>query len=101
MQIAGARFLVIGGAGFIGSHLVDQLLAAGAAQVRIYDNFSRGTRANLRAALQDGRTEILPTVATSCTRTPCNARCKALTVCFTWQRYGCCSATCIRVRLLT
>lgn len=58
MQIKGNRFLVIGGAGFIGSHLVEQLLAEGAAQVRIYDNFSRGTRANLEQALRDPRAEV-------------------------------------------
>ncbi len=50
--------MVIGGAGFIGSHLVDQLLAEGAAQVRIFDNFSRGTRANLESALSDPRAEV-------------------------------------------
>jgi len=60
MQITGNRFLVIGGAGFIGSHLVEQLLAEGAAHVRIYDNFSRGTRANLAQALCDSRAEIFP-----------------------------------------
>lgn len=58
MQIKGNRFLVIGGAGFIGSHLVDQLLDEGAAQVRIYDNFSRGKRANLEQALRDPRAEV-------------------------------------------
>jgi UDP-glucose 4-epimerase len=58
MQIKGNRFLVIGGAGFIGSHLVDQLLGEGAAHVRVYDNFSRGTRANLEQALRDPRTEV-------------------------------------------
>lgn len=58
MKIAGKRFLVIGGAGFIGSHLVEQLLDAGAAQVRVYDNFSRGTRTNLQKALTDQRAEI-------------------------------------------
>lgn len=58
MEIKGNRFLVIGGAGFIGSHLVDQLLAEGAAHVRIYDNFSRGTRANLEQALRDPRAEV-------------------------------------------
>ncbi|MEO8187619.1 MAG: NAD-dependent epimerase/dehydratase family protein, partial [Burkholderiaceae bacterium] len=58
MDIAGKRFLVIGGAGFIGSHVVDLLLAEEAKQVLIYDNFSRGTSANLRNALHDPRAEV-------------------------------------------
>lgn len=58
MQVENGRFLVIGGAGLIGSHLVDQLLAAGARQVRVYDNFSRGTTENLKGALKDDRCEI-------------------------------------------
>jgi UDP-glucose 4-epimerase len=58
MQIQNGRFLVIGGAGLIGSHLVDQLLAGGARQVRVYDNFSRGTMENLKGALEDARCEI-------------------------------------------
>ncbi|TLD47417.1 MAG: UDP-N-acetylglucosamine 4-epimerase [Accumulibacter sp.] len=60
MRLSGGRFLVVGGAGFIGSHLVDQLLAGGAARVRVYDNFSRGSRKNLAQALADPRAEIFP-----------------------------------------
>jgi nucleoside-diphosphate-sugar epimerase len=42
-------FLVTGGAGFIGSHLVEELLRRGET-VRILDDFSTGKRENLRAA---------------------------------------------------
>ncbi|WP_199235638.1 NAD-dependent epimerase/dehydratase family protein [Micromonospora sp. S4605] len=49
--IAGARALVTGGAGTIGSHVVDQLVAGGAAEVVVLDNFVRGRRENLARAL--------------------------------------------------
>jgi UDP-glucose 4-epimerase len=58
MEIRGKRFLVVGGAGFIGSHVAELLLAEGAQLVRIYDNFSRGTRPNLAAVLRDPRGEL-------------------------------------------
>ena len=48
--------LVTGGAGFIGSHLCDALLAAGH-RVRVLDNLSTGKPANL--PLQDPRVELI------------------------------------------
>jgi UDP-glucose 4-epimerase len=51
--------LITGGAGFIGSHLADRLLADGA-RVRVLDNFSSGSRANLDAAARAGdRLEVV------------------------------------------
>jgi len=47
----GTVALVTGGAGFVGSTIVDQLLAAGTAEVRVLDNFVRGTWANLTSSL--------------------------------------------------
>ena len=49
------RALVTGGAGLIGSHIVDQLLTAGIEEIIILDNFSRGRSQNIQGALQSGR----------------------------------------------
>ena len=38
----GKTYLITGGASLIGSHIADQLLAAGAAEIRLLDNFSLG-----------------------------------------------------------
>jgi len=50
--------IVTGGAGFIGSHLVDRLIAA-RRRVRVIDNFSVGRRANLQQHDGDPRLEIV------------------------------------------
>lgn len=58
MDIKGKNILVIGGAGFIGSHVVDGLLAEDVKGVIVYDNFCRGTRENIEDALKDSRVKV-------------------------------------------
>ncbi|MET9018401.1 NAD-dependent epimerase/dehydratase family protein [Actinopolymorpha sp. NPDC004070] len=58
-MIEGSRCLVTGGAGTIGSTIVDHLLAAGAADVVVLDNLVRGRRDNLATALESGRVTLV------------------------------------------
>lgn len=57
-DIKGKKILVIGGAGFIGSHVVDNLLKEDIKQVTVYDNFARGVADNLEDALKDPRAKV-------------------------------------------
>lgn len=60
MEIKNSKILVIGGAGFIGSFVVAELLKEQVAQVVVYDNFARGKREYLNESLQDKRCSIFP-----------------------------------------
>lgn len=60
MDIRNKKILVIGGAGFIGSHVVAELLKTDVAQVIIYDNFTRGKHSNVAPYLEDPRCTIYP-----------------------------------------
>ncbi|MFN3656987.1 MAG: NAD-dependent epimerase/dehydratase family protein [Pseudolabrys sp.] len=58
MDIRGRKFVVIGGAGLIGSHTVDRLVREDVKEIVIYDNFLRGTHENLAGAMRDPRVKI-------------------------------------------
>ena len=58
MNLKDKRFLLIGGAGLIGSHTVEHLLKEEVREVVIYDNFIRGRQENLKEALKDPRCKI-------------------------------------------
>lgn len=68
MDLAGQRFVVIGGAGLIGSHTVDLLLEYDVAQINVFDDFSRGTHENLTSALRDPRVKIFEAGGNICHR---------------------------------
>ena len=59
LPVRGQRCLITGGAGTIGSTIADQLLADGAAQVTVLDNFTRGRRRNLAGALASERLRLI------------------------------------------
>lgn len=60
MDLISKRILVIGGAGFIGSHVVTELLRTNVGEVIVYDNLTRGKISNLSESLTDSRCRIFP-----------------------------------------
>lgn len=58
-MIKGQRCLVTGGAGTIGSTIVDQLVAADAGEVVVLDNFVRGRKENLAGVLDSGKVRVV------------------------------------------
>ena len=60
MNLSGCNILVIGGAGFIGSSVVQELLKCNVAQVTVFDNFTRGKLDYISQSLNDPRCRIWP-----------------------------------------
>lgn len=58
MEIRGKKFVIVGGAGLIGSHTVDLLTKEDVSEIIIYDNFTRGSHGNIENALKDSRVKI-------------------------------------------
>ena len=58
MDLTGKKLMLIGGAGLIGSHTLDHLLNEDVAEIVVFDNFTRGTWANIELAVADSRVTV-------------------------------------------
>ena len=59
MNLEGSRIALVGGAGLVGSHVVDALLHEPVSEILVFDNFVRGSTANLAAATSDPRIRVI------------------------------------------
>jgi UDP-glucose 4-epimerase len=58
-DLTNSRILITGGAGFVGSHITDQLLRENVAEIILLDNFVRGSKGNISGALESGKTRLI------------------------------------------
>lgn len=59
MDITNKSIMLIGGAGLVGSHIVDELLQEPVKEIIIFDNFVRGKRENLATALKSPKIRVI------------------------------------------
>jgi UDP-glucose 4-epimerase len=57
-DLTGARILITGGAGLVGSHIADRLIDEGVSEILILDDFSRGREENLAESIASGRVTL-------------------------------------------
>ena len=58
-KVQGSVILVTGGAGFIGSYVVEELLLLQPQKIRIIDNFIRGSKANMKSFINNPLVELI------------------------------------------
>src|SRR5215470_7802351 len=58
-QLKNSRVLITGGAGLVGSHIADQLVDEGVAEIVVLDNFTRGSRDNLSGPFPKGLLKVV------------------------------------------
>lgn len=59
MDLNNKKIALIGGAGLVGSHIVDQLTHEPVSEILVYDNFVRGSQANLSKALTCDKVKVV------------------------------------------
>jgi len=78
LDIRGKKFTVVGGAGLIGSHAVEELAKEDVGEIVIYDNFARGSIENLENVINDPRVRIFEAGGDICQTDVLNAAIKGM-----------------------